>query len=46
MRNLAIMYESGQGVRADRKRSVDWYRKAAAAGDDVSREELARLGVR
>lgn len=45
MRNLGIMYESGSGVRADRKQAIDWYRKAVQAGDEASRDELARLGV-
>jgi TPR repeat protein len=45
MRNLGIMYETGQGVRADRRRAIDYYRKAAEAGDDSARSELERLGV-
>jgi TPR repeat protein len=45
MRNLCIMYETGQGARADRKAAIDWYRKALAAGDQAARDELARLGV-
>ena len=31
MRNLGIMYEAGQGVPADRKKAIDYYRKAVAA---------------
>ena len=46
MRNLGIMYEAGQGVAADRKKAVDYYRKAAAAGDEASRGDLQRLGAR
>ena len=46
MRNLAIMYETGQGVRADKGKAIDFYRKAAAAGDDTARNELQRLGAR
>jgi TPR repeat protein len=45
MRNLAIMYETGNGVRADRKKAIDWYRKAVQAGDDAARGELTRLGA-
>jgi TPR repeat protein len=40
------MYETGQGVRADRAKAVDFYRKALAAGDTGARDELQRLGVR
>ena len=46
MRNLGLMYETGQGVRADRTKAVDFYRKALAAGDAAARDELQRLGVR
>ena len=38
--------ETGQGVKADRKKAVEWYRKAAEAGDEAARGELERLGAR
>ena len=46
MRNLGVMYETGQGVAADQRRAIEYYRKAAAGGDDVAAGELRRLGVR
>ncbi len=45
LRNLGVMYETGQGVRADRRKAIEFYRRAAEAGDEGARQELQRLGV-
>ena len=34
MYNIGLMYESGAGVTRDLKTAMEWYRKAADAGDE------------
>lgn len=43
MRTLALWYYYGLNVPRDRVRGLDWYRKAAAAGSSVARQELAQI---
>ena len=42
-RALAHLYLSGQGVRADPKAALTWYRRAAAQGDAVAQMNLGDL---
>ncbi len=41
MFNVALMYDQGKGVRADRRKAETWYRKAAEAGDANAMFNLA-----
>lgn len=41
MHMIALMYWNGLNVRQDRVKGLDWYRKAAAAGDKAAQKELA-----
>jgi hypothetical protein len=43
MHALAIWYFYGINVPKDRERGLEWYRKAAAAGSDAARQELAQI---
>lgn len=43
MHALAIWYFYGINVPKDRDRGLEWYRKAAAAGSDAARQELAQI---
>jgi TPR repeat protein len=45
MYDLGAMYENGEGVPKDRQQAVDWYRKAAALGEQHAQQALIRLGV-
>ena len=40
MHMMALMYWNGLNVRQDRPKGLDWYRKAAAAGDQAAQKEL------
>jgi TPR repeat protein len=40
---LGSAYEYGVGARPDPVEALKWYRKAADAGDDVARQQAARL---
>ena len=40
MRNIGTNYYNGQGVTKDRAEAIRWYKKAAEAGDDVSKKWL------
>ena len=42
--HLGVMYENGWGVCRDLGEAVTWYRKGAAAGDDLAKAALKRLG--
>jgi TPR repeat protein len=39
------MYEMGWGTRADKKKAVEMYTKAAQKGNQLARDNLRRLGV-
>jgi hypothetical protein len=41
MHMIALMYWNGLNVRQDRVKGLEWYRKAAAAGDKAAQKELA-----
>jgi TPR repeat protein len=43
--NIGALYEGGHGVRANRNTAIEWYRKAAALGNDKAKENLKRLGA-
>jgi TPR repeat protein len=43
MYNVGVLWESGLGVAKDRDQAIEWYRKAAAAGNDRAREALKSL---
>lgn len=43
MHALAIWYFYGINVPKNRDRGLEWYRKAAAAGSDAARQELAQI---
>jgi hypothetical protein len=46
MAHLGMMYENGRGgLPKDDSQAVNWYRKAAAAGNDYAVAALKRLGV-
>ena len=38
------MYRSGLGVTKNPKTAAEWFRKAAAQGDDTAKAELKKLG--
>jgi hypothetical protein len=40
MHMIALMYWNGLNVRQDRVKGLDWYQKAAAAGDKAAQKEL------
>jgi hypothetical protein len=42
MRELAIMYEQGQGVPADKATAMRWYDKAANRGDALAQLNLGK----
>ena len=37
------MLENGWGVPADRDKAIEWYKKAAAVGDDKAAQRLAAM---
>jgi TPR repeat protein len=37
------MYENGRGVEKDDRQAIEWYRKAAAQGNNNAEEALKRL---
>jgi hypothetical protein len=41
MHMIALMYWNGLNVRQDRAKGLEWYKKAAAAGDAAAQKELA-----
>jgi TPR repeat protein len=43
MRNLGLLYESGQGVAQDYAKAHEWYEKAAAKGDAIAMANLGGL---
>jgi TPR repeat protein len=43
MRNLGLLYESGQGVAQDYAKAREWYEKAAAKGDAIAMSNLGGL---
>jgi Sel1 repeat len=43
MRMLAVMYYNGLNVPQDRKKGLEWYRRAAEAGSDVAKKELRAI---
>ena len=40
-RYVGVMYDTGEGVRQDRREAVEWYRRAAALGDPVGMFNVA-----
>ena len=40
---LGQMYEQGKGVKKDRAKAIEWYRKAARLGHEEARNALLRL---
>ena len=42
---LGIMYAEGQGIKANRQRAIEWFKKAALLGDPAAHEALRNLGV-
>jgi Sel1 repeat len=40
MHLIALMYWNGLNVRQDRVKGLDWYQKAATAGDKAAQKEL------
>jgi len=45
MNNLAALYEKGDGVEKDEQKAIEWFRKAAKLGNEVAKQNLARLGI-
>jgi hypothetical protein len=43
MSDLGFMYESGEGVNRDFAAAAQWYEKAAAAGSEPAKLQLARI---
>jgi TPR repeat protein len=43
MKNLGACYEYGRGVEKNDAEAVKWYKKAAAAGNRLSKDALKRL---
>jgi TPR repeat protein len=43
--NLGACYDQGEGVKADKKEAVKWYRKAAEQGDAEAQFNLGRAFV-
>jgi len=41
--NLALLYEHGKGVSADKKKAIFWYTKASEQGLSLSQFNLAQL---
>jgi hypothetical protein len=41
--NLGWVYESGKGVPKDTQQAIEWYRKAADAGNSLARARLEGL---
>ena len=41
--NLAVMYETGNGVAKDIKKAKDWYRKSAVQGYKQAIKRLQKL---
>jgi TPR repeat protein len=46
MTNIGSFYLHGLGVPADREQATEWYRKAAALGDEVARKRLQSLSAK
>ena len=43
MLSLAQMHDAGEGIPASKQLAIDWYEKAAAAGDAIACGNLAAL---
>jgi TPR repeat protein len=37
-----MLYENGLGVRKDPVQAADWYKKAAAGGDEFAKKKITR----
>jgi TPR repeat protein len=44
--NLGVLYEAGLGIKANRAKAIEYYRRAAAANDDLAIQNMKRLGAR
>ena len=42
--SLGYCYEQGQGVKSNRYRAIDWYKKAAAQGNESAEKALKKMG--
>jgi len=40
---IAILYESGKGVKKSKEEAIRWYRLAAAQGEQMAQSALAEL---
>jgi TPR repeat protein len=43
--NIGVLWEDGLGVAKDRNQAIEWYTKAAAAGNTSAKAALKSLGV-
>ena len=46
MNNLGMCYHNGQGVSRDEAKGIEWYKKAAAAGNEGSQKWLTERGIK
>ena len=43
--NLGAMYFTGEGVDRDEKKAVEWFKKAAAQGNEEAQANLDAIGA-
>jgi TPR repeat protein len=43
--NIALMYQNGWGVEANRVEAIAWWLKSAQQGNEVAKKNLRDLGV-
>ena len=41
--NIGLLYANGHGVKADRQQARAWFEKAAAAGNQLAIDRLAKI---
>ncbi|MBR0256713.1 MAG: SEL1-like repeat protein, partial [Synergistaceae bacterium] len=44
--NLGMMYEFGDGVKQNRNKAIELYRKAARQGHEMAKQRLKKLGAK